>query len=399
VRTRLCLLLALFSALLVTGASAHGGGGWDHHHPDRVQLLRANEFGLNFAAGKASNRIYSGILDLDAKKAKIQLGARLDLYTYGACIQGREPNGFGLVNIKRDLYPGGAPEFSGGEGTEQLDRTSAQVLIETKFLEVRETQNMGLQWSALNQDHHPVDFAFVGVVPNATIDGLTAFGNVNGQPVGDPVDFPDTTAIAVKIEQRGTNLRLLATGPGCHRWECVARVPAFSLPLVRVGFGATHLERDDRVYFHDYFARGFVNGLVEQPILEDLRPVGRDLDRALRGLNCHPVNFLDVIPHLTDEGNVLLQVRPALQQVFVNDLVQPNTLRSKAVDHLEQLLILNDRAQEHAADGNSDLTWVQVNESLPVLGRLFADLRGMKISRQDDLTVLLTPHLVLPDPN
>lgn len=398
-RTRLCLLLALLSALLVTSASAHGDG-WDRHRPNRIQLLRADEFGLNFAAGKASARIYSDILGLDTKKAKIQLGARLDLYTYGACIGSRETNGLGVINVKRDLYPGGAPEFQASdEGTEALSRTSAQVLIETKFLTVRQQQTMGLQWSALNQDHHSVDFAFIGVVPNPTIDGLTAFGNVNGQPVGDPVDFPDTTAIAVKIEQRSQNLRLLATGPGCHRWECVARIPAFSLPLVRVGFGATHLERDDRVYFHDYYARGLVNGLVEQPILNDLRPVGRDLDRALNALNCHPVNFLDVIPRLTDEGNILLQVRPTLQQVFIDDLVQPNTLRGKAVDHLEQLLALNDRAQEHAAAGNSDLTWVQVNESLPVLGRLFADLRGFKVTRQDDLKVLITPHLILPDQN
>lgn len=366
--------LPLLFCLLLLGSASAGG--------DPDNLLGPDEFGLNFAAGKPSARVYGNILSPVVSGARIRVGAQVSPGLFGISVEGRADGASGSVSIQR---PFRTVPIEGG--------FDAQVVVQAEPNEVTEGSRFGLERSVRDGQGSVIDSLFVGVTPNPGIKGLTAACRQNEGPIGFELDLPSTEAAGLLIQQDTDGTRAYARSAGSQAWTLLAAVGAPQAPTNTLEFIAEDLGRGDRVYFHNFLAQGLVNGPAEQTHLQTIAGI-RDLTEE--GLDSLALGVPGIPAAELSFGAALFLAEPLKEDLnnkagsaaFLPTTDVKGTLKSanKEVSLLKNVLRrLNDEnVSEATALGTAARTY---------LDRMSGSLRGFR-AKDNQLIVLVRPTLI-----
>jgi type IV pilus assembly protein PilQ len=235
-----------------------------------------------------------------------------------------------------------------GQLVEQLDRKPFQVLIESHVVDLKVSGSIdyGIDWSLVNYDN-PRSYADVSTAPELSSWGEVRFGIIRSR-----YDFDNI----IRAIQENSDAKILSS----------PRIVALNHKEAQIHVGqevpyTTVSRTEEGVTYSTEF-----------------RKVG---------------TLLDVTPHVTNDGNVLLQLHP--EQSFVTEFVENVPVIDTRSAHTEMLL----SSGQTAVIGGLKKSDYVISErgipflsKIPILGLLF---RGQTTTRTDiELMVFVTPHIL-----
>lgn len=235
-----------------------------------------------------------------------------------------------------------------GQLIEQLDRKPFQVLIESNVVDLKTSSVMdyGINWSIVNYDN-PRSYADIRTAPEPTSWSEIRFGIIRSR-----YDFDNI----IRAIQENDNAKILSS----------PRVVTVNHKEAEIHVGQevpyTTIERTEQGVTYT----------------TSFRKVG---------------TLLNVTPHVTHDGNVLLQLRP--EQSFVTEYVENVPVIDTRTARTEMLL----GSGQTAVIGGLKKSDFVISENgvpflskIPFLGLLF---KGKRMTRTDiELMVFVTPHIL-----